>query len=164
MAAPWAAGSIPSEAWDLQWKLETLELERIRSSSRTSGSTTTWRHPDRTAMRQLYVYILASRSRTLYVGVTNNIHRRVHEHRTGQGNFTSRYRICRLVYVEAVRGPMNAIRREKQIKAWRREKKVALIVKDNPAWNDLASGWDTYESVHAHRGILRERSERTIRR
>lgn len=93
-------------------------------------------------MRQMYVYIIASRSRTLYVGVTNNIRRRLREHRAGQGRFTSRYRICRLVYVEAIRGPMNAIRREKQIKGWLRVKKVALIARENPAWNDLASGWE----------------------
>ena len=93
-------------------------------------------------MRTLYVYILANRSRGLYVGVTNDIRRRVREHRTLKRGFTGQYRCCRLVYVEAVQGPRRAIAREKQLKTWLRAKKVALIVRDNPAWNDLAAGWE----------------------
>jgi putative endonuclease len=93
-------------------------------------------------MRQYYVYILASRSRTLYVGVTNDIGRRVTEHRlhTNPG-FTTRYRVERLVYVETTEHVGAAIAREKQIKGWRREKKIALIDSVNPAWEDLAEGW-----------------------
>ena len=89
-----------------------------------------------------YVYILASRSRTLYTGVTNNISRRVWEHREGEiPSFTKRYRIHRLVYLEPHEDVRIAIAREKQIKAWRRAKKVALIEVGNPAWDDLAAGW-----------------------
>jgi putative endonuclease len=94
-------------------------------------------------MRQLYVYIMCNSSRTLYVGVTNNIERRVLEHRsgTGEGKFTSRYRIRRLVYYEQLGPPIAAITREKQIKGWDRAKRIALITSLNPAWNDLADGW-----------------------
>jgi putative endonuclease len=94
-------------------------------------------------VRPFYVYILASRSRQLYVGVTNDIHRRVYEHRTMKRGFTGRYRVERLVYVETADGPMAAIAREKQIKGLLRQKKVALIERGNPAWNDLADGWCT---------------------
>lgn len=90
-----------------------------------------------------YVYILASRSRNLYTGVTNNLYRRVLEHKCQMlAAFTSRYRICRLVHVETFRYVRDAIAREKQIKGWSRAKKLALIEKDNPGWYDLAEGWD----------------------
>jgi putative endonuclease len=92
-------------------------------------------------MRTLYVYILANRSRGLYVGVTNDIRRRVREHRTRMRGFTGRYRCYRLVYVEAVTGPRTAIAREKQLKGWLRAKKVTLIERANPAWDDLAADW-----------------------
>ncbi|MBI3933374.1 MAG: GIY-YIG nuclease family protein [Acidobacteria bacterium] len=89
-----------------------------------------------------YVYILTNRSRNLYTGVTNNISRRVGEHRESDVlGFTKRYRIHRLVYVEAHASIRTAIAREKQIKRWRREKKMALIEASNPAWDDLAAGW-----------------------
>ncbi len=89
-----------------------------------------------------YVYILASRSRNLYTGVTNNIYRRLWEHREGQPTgFTKRYRIHRLVYLEPHEYVRTAMTREKQIKAWRRAKRVALIEAGNPAWDDLAAGW-----------------------
>ena len=90
-------------------------------------------------MRQFYVYILASKSRKLYVGVTNNLERRMYQHVHNCCAFTARYRIKRLVYVETLRHPMTAINREKEIKAWRRSKKVQLIESTNPAWDDLAS-------------------------
>jgi len=89
-------------------------------------------------VRTYYVYILSSRSRTLYVGVTNNLARRLAQHRRGQSTFTRRYRICRLVYFETTNDAMSAIAREKQIKAYRRSKRTALITSVNPAWNDLA--------------------------
>jgi putative endonuclease len=93
-------------------------------------------------MRQFFVYILSSRSRTLYIGVTNDIGRRVDEHRRGVGSkFTSKYHVGRLVYVEVTPDVHSAIMREKQIKGWRREKKLALINAFNPAWEDLAAGW-----------------------
>ena len=92
-------------------------------------------------MRHLYVYILASKSRCLYVGVTNNLYRRMHEHVNDQSNFSSQYRIHRLVYYERLGPPIAAIRREKRLKALLRSKKNALIERDNPAWDDLAEGW-----------------------
>jgi putative endonuclease len=89
-----------------------------------------------------YVYILASRSRTLYTGVTNNIRRRVAEHLQGEvPGFTRKYRIHRLVHFEPYRNIRDAITREKQIKSWRREKKVGLIEAQNRTWDDLATGW-----------------------
>jgi putative endonuclease len=97
-------------------------------------------------MRRLYVYIMANSSRTLYVGVTNDLRRRVREHRagTGKGAFTARYRINRLVYFEYLGPPLVAIAREKQIKAYDREKRVQLVRSMNPRWSDLAEGWSTF--------------------
>ena len=89
-----------------------------------------------------WVYILSSRSKTLYIGVTNSLVHRVLQHREGRGSvFTKRYRVTRLVYFEAFQFIQDAIAREKELKDWRRERKVALIEKDNPAWSDLAEGW-----------------------
>jgi putative endonuclease len=86
-----------------------------------------------------YVYILASRSRSLYAGVTNNLIHRVSQHRQGLvTGFTSRYRIHRLVHFETYRDVRAAIAREKEIKGWGRAKKLALIERGNPAWEDLA--------------------------
>ena len=82
-----------------------------------------------------FVYIVASRSRTLYVGVTNDLIRRVREHKTGATpGFTWRYHIDRLVYCESTPNVIAAIAREKQMKGWRREKKLDLIQASNPAW------------------------------
>jgi len=90
-------------------------------------------------MREYHVYILASRSRTLYVGVTNHLARRVREHKEGQGStFTSRYRVDRLVYCERFEQIREAILREKQIKGWIRARKVELIEALNPNWEDLS--------------------------
>ena len=90
-------------------------------------------------MRTFYVYILASRSRTLYVGVTNDIVKRLAQHRTGTSTFSARYRCVRLVFVETAPDARTAIAREKQLKQWRRDKKVALIEARNPAWDDLSA-------------------------
>lgn len=88
------------------------------------------------------VYILASRSRNLYTGVTNNLQRRLAEHSQGLVlGFTSRYRIFRLVHFEVFSDVRYAIAREKEIKAWRRERKVWLIERRNPTWEDLAAAW-----------------------
>ena len=88
--------------------------------------------------RNYYVYILASRSRTLYVGVTNDLERRLAQHRTGVGSrFTRKYSVQRLVHIECVSNPRDAIAREKQIKRWSRAKKVALVEASNPQWADL---------------------------
>ena len=86
------------------------------------------------------VYILTTRHRTvLYTGVTNDIARRIHEHRTGaRPAFTRRYNVSRLVYVEWFQDARHAITREKQIKGGSRADKVALIERANPEWKDLA--------------------------
>jgi len=87
-----------------------------------------------------YVYILASRSRVLYIGVTNDLRARILQHRSGEiGGFTSDYKVHRLVYYELHAWVQNAIAREKQLKRWRREKKVWLIERENPTWEDLAA-------------------------
>lgn len=89
-----------------------------------------------------YVYILASKSRVLYTGVTSRLEERIREHKAGTfAGFTAQYRVHRLVYYEAFPNIRPAIHREKQIKRWRREKKVALIEIDNPTWDDLADDW-----------------------
>jgi putative endonuclease len=86
-----------------------------------------------------YVYLLASRKNgTLYLGVTNDLVRRVYEHKTKSlPGFTARYEVSRLVWFESHDDPANAIAREKDIKKWRREWKIRLINQDNPDWNDL---------------------------
>ena len=90
-------------------------------------------------MAGYHVYIMSSRSRTLYVGVTNHLARRVDEHKKGEGEgFTARYRVDRLVYCEGFEGIRDAILREKQIKGWTRARKVALIESLNPEWTDLS--------------------------
>jgi putative endonuclease len=92
--------------------------------------------------RPCYVYILANRWRTLYVGVTNDIIRRLDQHRSGSVvGFTQRYDIDRLVHLETSGSPRDAIAREKQIKSWSRRKKIALIEESNPGWADLAAHW-----------------------
>ena len=92
--------------------------------------------------RRFYVYIMASRSLNLYTGITNDIYRRALEHKSGEiEGFTKKYNINRLVYYESFRYVGNAIAREKQIKAWTRTKRLALIKTINPTWLDLAEGW-----------------------
>jgi len=93
-------------------------------------------------MNTYYVYVMASKSRTLYTGVTNNLERRVlqHRHKLIPG-FTTRYNINRLVYYEACGDVLAAIAREKQIKGWLRSKKIALIESANRDWKDLSDGW-----------------------
>ena len=84
---------------------------------------------------------MMNQSRNLYVGVTNNIRRRVEEHKTGlTKGFTNRYNIDTLVHVEAFSDIGSAIAREKQIKYWRREKKLRLVNQENPEWRDLSDG------------------------
>ena len=90
----------------------------------------------------MFVYILASKTRRLYVGVTNDLIRRVWEHRTELiPGFTKRYGIKQLVYYEHIEAPETAIRREKQVKDYARVKKLALIASQNPEWHDLAEHW-----------------------
>ncbi len=93
-------------------------------------------------MAEYYVYILTNRSGTLYVGVTNDLLRRLYEHKHKLiPGFTKCYNIDRLVYYEHTPDVRAAIAREKQIKRWRREKKVVLIESKNRDWHDLAAGW-----------------------
>ena len=94
-------------------------------------------------MKEYFVYILASKSRTLYVGITNSLPTRVAQHKSkAVPGFTSRYNISRLVYFQATGDVRAAIAREKQIKGWTRAKKVALIEASNRTWEDLSEGWD----------------------
>ncbi len=94
-------------------------------------------------MKQYYVYIMTNQSGTLYTGVTNDLARRIYEHKQGKGSqFTSRYRITKLLYFEETRDIHAALAREKQIKGWTRAKKLELIGIDNPKWDDLSAAWD----------------------
>jgi putative endonuclease len=89
-----------------------------------------------------YVYILSSKYKKTYIGVTNNLERRLYEHKNKLiPGHTSRYNIDRLVYFEQFEDIEQAIGRETQLKDWRREKKVALIEGMNPQWKDLSDGW-----------------------
>jgi len=98
--------------------------------------------PGADLMRSYYVYIMASSTCTLYVGVTNDLERRVFEHKQDLvPGFTRRYAVKRLVYYEDTNDVSVAIAREKQIKGWRRSRKVELIASMNPAWRDLSDGW-----------------------
>jgi len=93
-------------------------------------------------MNQYYIYIMTNRSRTLYTGVANNLVRRVYEHKQKLiEGFTKKYNITILVYYEATTDIRSAITREKQIKGWRRSKKIALIESANPQWRDLSEDW-----------------------
>ncbi len=89
-----------------------------------------------------YTYILASRSRTLYAGVTSEIEVRVQQHKAGTfAGFSQKYNCNRLVWFERHPFVEDAIAREKQLKGWSRKKKIWLIERENPAWVDLSEGW-----------------------
>ena len=91
---------------------------------------------------QYYVYIVASPSRTIYTGVTNDLERRMWQHKQKiVKGFTAEYGVARLVWFEEYRMIDDAIAREKQIKGWRRDKKLALIEAENPKWRDLSHDW-----------------------
>jgi putative endonuclease len=94
-------------------------------------------------MSNFYVYILAGHSRTLYIGVTNELERRVYEHKTKAepNSFTAKYNVDRLVYYEDTNDVIVAIEREKQLKGWTRAKKIKLIKRMNPYWFDLSDRW-----------------------
>ena len=93
-------------------------------------------------MKSYYVYIMASKSRTLYIGVTGNLERRVFEHKSKLvEGFTRKYNVTELVYYEETNDVQNAIAREKQLKGWLRAKKIALIESLNPEWKDLSLDW-----------------------
>lgn len=93
-------------------------------------------------MNQYYVYIMTNHSKTLYTGVTNDLKRRVYEHKSKLiPGFTSKYNINKLVYFEETPDINSAITREKQIKGWLRRKKIDLIESVNPEWKDLSEDW-----------------------
>jgi len=89
-----------------------------------------------------FVDILSSRTRRLYVGVTNDLERRVTEHKRRETpGFTSRYNVDRLVYYEETSDVRAALERERHIKGWVRVRKIELVQSMNPTWEDLAAGW-----------------------
>ncbi len=93
-------------------------------------------------MNQYYVYIMANHSKMLYTGVTNNLERRVFEHKNHViEGYTKKYNIIKLVYYDVTNDVNEAIQREKQIKGWIRKKKIALIESINPTWRDLSEEW-----------------------
>ena len=93
-------------------------------------------------MKQYYVYIMTNNSKSLYIGVTNDLERRVYEHKNKLiEGFTKRYNITKLVFYESTTDVQAAIAREKQIKGWLRRKKISLIETLNPHWKDLSSDW-----------------------
>lgn len=93
-------------------------------------------------MKNYYVYILSSKTKVLYIGMTNNLERRLYEHKNKLiPGFTKKYNIDRLIHFEETDDVTAAIDREKQLKGWRREKKIQLIDEENPEWNDLAEEW-----------------------
>jgi putative endonuclease len=93
-------------------------------------------------IRRYYVYIMSNASRTLYVGVTNDLEHRVLQHKSKrQPGFTARHNVTKLVFYEDTNDIRIAIAREKQIKGWLRVKKIALVDSMNPGWLDLSNGW-----------------------
>jgi len=93
-------------------------------------------------MQVYYVYILTNTKGTLYIGITSDLERRVYEHRHGIGSrFTAKYEIHRLVYFEEFGEIQLALSRERELKKWRRSKKIARIESMNPKWQDLSKDW-----------------------
>lgn len=94
-------------------------------------------------LRLFFTYVMSNNSMTLYIGVTNDLARRVREHKRGEGSsFTSRHHFDRLVYYDQSTDIRDAIAREKQLKGWTRAKKIALIKEVNPKWLDLSAEWE----------------------
>jgi putative endonuclease len=94
-------------------------------------------------MKDYYVYILSNASKTLYIGVANNLERRIYEHKNKLiDGFTKKYNITKLVHFEAITDIGAAIYRAKQLKGWLRSKKIKLIERNNPKWQDLSLLWD----------------------
>ena len=103
-----------------------------------------------------FTYIMASRSRTLYIGVTGDLLKRVFQHKWREHDgFTERYNCDRLIWFESHDDVSKAIAREKQLKGWSRAKKVALIEKTNPAWVDLSRDWYDLEPADLKRAADR---------
>ncbi len=92
--------------------------------------------------KQFYVYILVNKTGTLYSGITNDLLRRVSEHKRGKvAGFTKRYNVNRLIYYEETNNVQDALNREKQIKGWTRKKKLDLVRTTNPTFKDLSIDW-----------------------
>lgn len=110
-------------------------------------------------MNDGFVYIMSNKIRTTnYIGVTNDIERRLMEHKCGAGsNFTSRYKLYYLMYYEQFDSIIDAIDREKQLKNWHREWKWNLIKAENPKLEDLAADWFTDKEIFDYREILEEK-------
>jgi putative endonuclease len=100
--------------------------------------------------RVYFAYIVASRSRTLYIGMTGDLRVRVYQHKQKlrPDGFGATYNCDRLVWFERFMGPSNAIDREKQLKGWRRSKKIVLIESKNPTWEDLSESWYPKEQLN----------------
>ena len=112
-------------------------------------------------MKTYCVYIMASESGVLYVGITNDIERRVLEHKKKAiPGFSAKYNVKKLVYYELFRDVRAAIAREKEFKGWLRRRKVALIESRNPKWRDLSPAWMQRRFV-AHSEIKRDSSLRS---
>jgi putative endonuclease len=131
-------------------------LFRVPCAAESRDLTRFWQEFATSKSNELYVIrhpavnICASDSRVLYVGVTSNLLWRMWRHKNGvYEGFSKKYHVNRLVYYESSPNMKAAIAREKQIKAWRRDKKVWLVERENPAWRDLAENWheDPYWSV-----------------
>jgi putative endonuclease len=97
-----------------------------------------------------WVYILTNRGcTTLYIGITNNLSRRLYQHRYGESeSFARRYHLHRVVWIEHFRNVGDAIACEKKLKGWRRSRKIALIQQTNPRWLDLSNDWDQEPKVY----------------
>jgi putative endonuclease len=112
------------------------------------GDEVRWQNQPTVKQHHYWVYILASGNRTLYTGMTNDLRRRVTDHKHGRiGGFTKKYKVTRLVYHELYADVRVAIAREKQVKAWTRAKRLALIKSQNPSWRDLSDDWPTPTAV-----------------
>ncbi len=106
---------------------------------------------------QYYVYIMTNKSKTLYTGITDNLERRVYEHKKKLlEGFTKRYNITKLVYYEVTSDVSAANEREKQIKGWLRRKKITLIEAMNPQWTDLSEGWFRDTVLNRERNVERK--------
>ncbi len=106
-----------------------------------------------------FTYIMASRSHTLYIGVTGDLHKRVFQHKWKEHDgFTARYNCDRLVWFGGHQDVQRAIAREKEFKGWRRSKKIALIESSNPGWIDLSRDWYEYEPADYQRALDRMES------
>ena len=119
------------------WGTASENVTTITANQPKTPDDSTMRDP-----RYYCTYIVASHSGTLYIGVSGNLHRRVFQHKFHHfEGFTDRYDVVRLIYWESYDDVHKALAREKQLKGWTRAKKIALIVRRNPHWLDLASEW-----------------------